>query len=144
MSLGPGKAPATLREPLAGVSLAQSPRVVQAFFEFSLLGMLAAGYLAVVASGYLDWPTAILTFVGLCLRALMAAELIQFELSGRVVAALTLLYIGFYSIDYWYVSGSFLKATVHLVFFLTVMKLLTAKTDRDYTYMKMIATLELL
>ena len=43
------------------------------FFEFSLLGMLAAGYFAVVGSGYLDWPTAALTLLGLCLRGLMVA-----------------------------------------------------------------------
>jgi hypothetical protein len=109
----------------------RAPRVVQVFFEFSLLGMLAAGYLAVVASGYLDWPTALLTLSGLCLRALMVAGVLDFQISGRWVAALTLLYIGFYSIDYFYVSASFLKATVHLVFFLAVMKLLTATSDRD-------------
>ncbi len=106
--------------------------------------MLATGYFAVAASGYLDWPTATLTLAGLCLRVLMVAGLLEFEIPGRRVAALTLLYIGFFSVDYLYVSASFLKATVHLVFFLAVIKLLTAKTDRDYTYIKVIATLELL
>jgi protein-glutamine gamma-glutamyltransferase len=137
-------APSRAIAALAGSAAAPAPRVVQVFFEFSLLGMLAAGYLAVVASGYLDWPAALLTLAGLCLRALMAAGVLEFQISGRWVAALTLLYAGFYSIDYYYVSASFLKATVHLVFFLAVMKLLTARTDRDYTYLKMIATLELL
>lgn len=121
-----------------------SPRVVDRFFEFALLGMLAAGYFAVVGSGYVDWPTATLTLIGLCLRALMVAGVVEFEFSGRVVAGLTLLYIGFYPLDYLYVSGSFLTATVHLVFFLAVLKVLTAKTNRDYTYVKMIAALELM
>ena len=121
-----------------------SPRVVERFFEFSLLGMLAAGYFAVVGSGYVDWATATLTLIGLCLRALMVAGVVEFEFSGRMVAGLTLLYIGFYPLDYLYVSGSFLTATVHLVFFLAVLKVLTAKTSRDYSYVKMIAALELL
>jgi transglutaminase-like putative cysteine protease len=121
-----------------------SPKVVERFFEFSLLGMLAAGYFAVVGSGYVDWATATLTLIGLCLRALMVAGVVEFQFSGRFVGALTLLYIGFYPLDYLYVSGSFLTATVHLVFFLAVLKVLTAKTNRDYTYVKMIATLELL
>src|SRR6266404_4938395 len=120
------------------------PLVVERFFEFSLLGMLAAGYFAVVGSGYVDWPTATLTLIGLCLRALMVAGVLEIEFSNRVVAAMTLLYIGFYPLDYLYVSQSFLTATVHLVFFLAVLKVLTAKTNRDYTYVKMIATLELL
>ncbi len=121
-----------------------SPRVVERFFEFSLLGMLAAGYFAVVGSGYLDWPTATLTLVGLCLRALMVAGVVEFEFSGRWVTGATLLYAGFYPLDYLYVSESFLRATVHLVFFLAVMKVLTARTNRDYTFVKVIAVLELM
>ena len=121
-----------------------TPRVVERFFEFSLLGMLAAGYFAVVGSGYLDWPTATLTLIGLCLRAFMAGGVLDFEFSDRLVAGVTIFYIGFYPIDYLYISGSFLRATVHLVCFLAVLKVLTAKTNRDYTYVKMIAVLELL
>src|SRR5580704_11330184 len=121
-----------------------SPKVVERFFEFSLLGMLAAGYFAVVGSGYLDWPTATLTLIGLCLRALMVAGIIDFEFSNRFVAVITLLYFGFWPVDYFFVSTSVLTATVHLVCFLAVLKILTAKTNRDYTYIKMIAVLELL
>ncbi|HEV8144955.1 MAG TPA: DUF3488 and transglutaminase-like domain-containing protein [Bryobacteraceae bacterium] len=120
------------------------PRVVERFFEFSLLGMLAAGFFAVAGSGYLDWPTAALTLAGFCLRGLMAAGVMEIQLSGRTVAALTLGYIGFYPIDYYYISDTLLAATVHLLFFLAVMKVLTAKSNRDYTYVKVIATLELL
>ena len=120
------------------------PKVVDRFFEFSLLGMLAAGYFAVVGSGYLDWPTAALTLMGLCLRALMVAGVVEITFSNRLVAAVTLAYIGFYPIDYFFLSASFLTATVHLVCFLAVLKVLTAATNRDYTYVKMIAVMELL
>ncbi len=120
------------------------PRVIDRFFEFSLLGMLAAGYFAVAGSGYLDWPTATLTLMALCLRGLMVGGVVVFEFSNRLVAILTLLYIGFWPIDYFFVSGSFLTAIVHLVCFLAAMKILTARTNRDYTYVKMIAVLELL
>ncbi|MBZ5605892.1 MAG: DUF3488 and transglutaminase-like domain-containing protein [Acidobacteriia bacterium] len=124
--------------------MAAAPRVIDRFFEFSLLGMLAAGYFAVVGSGYLDWPTATLTLAGLCLRGLMVAGVVEFQFSNRLVAVLTLLYIGFWPIDYFFISGTFLAALVHLVCFLAVMKILTAKTNRDYGYVKMIAVLELL
>ena len=56
----------------SGVTAA--PRIVNRFFEFSLLGMLAAGYFAVLGSGALDWPTAALTLLGLCARALADLE----------------------------------------------------------------------
>jgi transglutaminase-like putative cysteine protease len=126
----------------SGVTAA--PRIVNRFFEFSLLGMLAAGYFAVLGSGFLDWPTAALTLAGLCLRALTVAGVIAFEPPPRVVAALAVAYMGFFPVDYYYISGTFLSATVHMVFFLAVLKLLTAKTPRDFGYLKAIAGLELI
>jgi uncharacterized membrane protein YfcA len=73
----------------SGVTLA--PRIVNRFFEFSLLGMLAAGYFAVLGSGFLDWPTAALTLLGLCARALAGAGVVKIEPPPRVVAALAIL-----------------------------------------------------
>src|ERR1019366_1649985 len=70
-------------------------QVVERFFQFSLLGMLASGYFAVLGSGYLDWPTSVLTLAALCLRALMIAGIVTLDIPGRVVAAITVLYIGF-------------------------------------------------
>ena len=125
-------------------SRAPIPRPVDRFFQFSLLGMLAAGYFAVVGSGYLDWPTAALTLMGLCLRGLMTGGVIEFEFSDRLVALVTLLYFLFWPLDYFFISQSFFTSTVHLVCFLAVIKILTAKTNRDYTYVKVIAALELL
>jgi hypothetical protein len=118
--------------------------VVERFFQFSLLGMLASGYFAVLGSGFLDWPTATLTLAALCLRALMVAGVVKLEIPGRVVAALTLLYIGFYPIDYFYISEGFLPAAVHLIFFLGSIKILTAKTRRDFMFVKATAVMALL
>ena len=126
----------------SGVTAA--PRVVNRFFEFSLLGMLAAGYCAVLGSGFLDWPTAALTFLGLCARALAVAGVVSIEPPPRVAGALAIVYLGFFPVDYYYLSGTFLSATVHMVFFLAVLKLLTARTPRDFGYLKAIAGLELI
>jgi len=123
---------------------AAAPRIVNRFFEFSLLGMLAAGYFAVLGSGFLDWPTATLTLLGLCARALAVAGVMVIEPPPRVSGALAIGYMAFFPIDYYYLSGTFLLATVHMVFFLAVLKLLTAKTPRDFGYLKAIAGLELI
>jgi hypothetical protein len=117
---------------------------VDQFFQFSLLGLLTAGYLAVVGSGYLDAPTVLVTAAALMLRALQVAGLPGIRVSPGVVTALTLAYFAFYPIDYFYFSRSFIPATVHLVFFVAVIKILTAGTERDYLYLKIIAFLELL
>jgi len=121
-----------------------APRAVNRFFEFSLLGMLSAGFVAVASSGALSVIPFVVTVLALCLRALMVAEVVKFEIPSRVIAALALAYLGFFPLDYRYVSGTFLAATVHMVFFLAVLKLLTARTPRDYGYLKVIAGLELI
>ncbi len=120
------------------------PKPVERFFEFSMLGMLASGYFAVVASGYLDWPTAALTLAALVMRTMMAAGVVEVQISGRLADALALAFVGFYPIDYLYISGEFLPATVHFIFFLLVCKVLTARSTRDFTYLKLLATMELL
>ena len=53
-------------------------------------------------------------------------------------------YAAFFALDYFLLSRDFLSATVHLLFFLAVMKILTARTNRDYLYTAIIAFLELL
>lgn len=117
---------------------------VERFFQFSLLGLVASGYLAVAGSGYLDTPTIALTGAGLVMRALLIAGWIRLNLSERLVTTVTLSYIAFFPVDYFLLSRDFLTATVHLVFFLAVMKILTAQTSRDYLYTATIAFLELL
>ncbi len=74
----------------------------------------------------------------------MTAGLIRVRMPGRVVAAAGLTYIGFYPLDYLFLSRSFLTATVHLVFFVAIIKLLTARTPRDFAFLKVIAGMELL
>jgi transglutaminase-like putative cysteine protease len=118
--------------------------LVDSFFEFSLLGMLSSGYLAVLGSGALDTPTAILSAAALVARALLISRVVQWEISPRFVNAAALAYVGFYPLDYSFLSRDFLKATVHLIFFLAIVKILTAKTRRDYLYLKIVAFLELL
>src|SRR5271157_1400964 len=117
---------------------------VERFFQFSLLGLVASGYLAVAGSGYLDAATVALTAAGLVLRGLLIRGFVRLDLSDRTVTLIALGYTGFFALDYFFLSRELLTATVHLVFFLAVMKILTAKTDRDYLYTAAIAFVELL
>jgi len=117
---------------------------VERFFQFSLLGLVTSGYLAVAGSGYLDIPTIVLTATGLLLRGLLIYGFVRLEISERASTLITIGYTGFYLLDYFVLSREFLPATVHLVFFLAVMKVLTARTNRDHLYTAAIAFLELL
>src|SRR5215469_18620014 len=96
----------------ASALLARSASV-ERFFQFSLLGLVASGYLAVAGSGYLDAPTLALTGGGLLLRALLIAGIVRFRISEGAAALVALSYIGFFLIDYAFLSRDFLSATVH-------------------------------
>jgi transglutaminase-like putative cysteine protease len=127
--------------PRAGINPQLS---VERFFQLSVLGLVASGYLAVAGSGYLDPPTILLTGVGLLLRALLVTGVVRIKFSDNLIALVTAAYIAFYPVDYFFVSRTFLQATVHLVFFLAVVKILSARTNRDYLYTAAIAFLEIL
>ena len=117
---------------------------VERFFQLSLLGLVTSGYLAVAGSGYLDSPTVVLTAAGLLVRVLWICGLIRLNISDRATTLATCAYAAFFVLDYLLLSRDFLSATVHLLFFLAVMKILTARTNRDYLYTAIIAFLELL
>jgi transglutaminase-like putative cysteine protease len=128
----------------AAVSLAPTKRSVDRFFEYSLLGMLVCGYLAVLSSGFVPAPLAVIVGACIAVRVFMVAGWVRYEPGPRSITAITLAYICFYPIDYFFISDGFLEATVHLLFFLAVVKVLSAKTERDFTYVKLIAFMELL
>jgi transglutaminase-like putative cysteine protease len=125
-------------------SPASAAASVERFFQFSLWGLVVSGYLAVAGSGYLDIPTIVLTGAGLLLRAAMISGILRFEIAPRLVVAVTLAYIGFCPLDYFFLSRAFIQVTVHLVFFLAVIQILTSRSSRDYFFMAAIAFLELL
>jgi protein-glutamine gamma-glutamyltransferase len=117
---------------------------VERFFEFSILGLVASGFLALAGSGFLDMPTIVLTATGLMLRGLLVSGLIRFRLSVGWLNAATLAYIAFSPIDYLYISREFVPTTVHLICYLAVLRILTARSNRDYSFVKVISFLELL
>ncbi len=123
---------------------APSTNSVERFFQFSLLGLVTSGYLAVAGSGALDRSTMILAACALILRALVITGFVRMEIPDRLVNWVTILYIGFYFVDYFFISRDMLTGTVHLMFFLAIAKILTAKTNRDYLYTAAIAFVELL
>lgn len=125
-------------------AVSTGPLPVERFFQFSLLGLVAAGYLAVAGSAYLDVPTVVLAGAGILLRALLLSGLVHLDLTERAATLMALGYAAFFPLDYFFLSHDFLSSTVHLVFFLAVLKILTAETNRDNLYIAVIAFLELL
>ncbi len=114
------------------------------FFQFALLGLVASGYLAIAGSGYVDAATVILAGLGLLWRAAIVSGARGLEVPERVVTGATILYMAFAPIDYFFLSATWIVATVHVVFFVASVKTLTARVARDYLFVAAIAFIELL
>ncbi len=117
---------------------------VNRIFELSLIAMLASGFFALASSGYLDLPTIVIGSAALALRTFGAWRKQEWRLPNSTVTMATLVYIAFFFVDYYWISKEFLPATVHLIIYLAVVKLFTARTSRDFGYLYMIAFLEMI
>ena len=109
--------------------------------------MLGIGFVTLASTGKLDLISVTLVFGALAARLWGYAAGWNLNLSPRTVTRLALLYIPFFILDFLFLSAgatsleSMLNATVHLVLFVTVAKVFSAVTRRDYAYL---ATLSLL
>jgi len=116
---------------------------VERFFQFSLLGLVGTGFLALETTHRIDRPTTIITLTALFARAAFISGLARFNIPGRIISALALGYVGFYFADLALISQDFLTATVHGICFLAGLKILTANSARDFAYAGVVAFLEL-
>jgi hypothetical protein len=126
------------------ISAASPAQRAGQFFQISLVLLLANGFFAIAFSGRLD-PLILLVMSGaLLLRLLRALDVLRFELPKWAVTLWSLAYIVFYPLDYLLISQSFVPATIRMMFFFTALKMLSAKTGRDYFYLGLLAFLHLL
>jgi hypothetical protein len=126
----------------------RSAESVERFFQFSLLGLLTSAYLALAGSSYLDRaaldrPTLVLICAGLLWRAAILAGAVG-RVSPAFVAVATYGYVAFFPIDYFFLSRGMFAATLHGVCFLATLKILTARTNRDYAWIGVISFIELI
>ena len=119
-------------------------QAVERYFQFSLLGLLSAGYLAIASSGLLDGLAHAAALTALALRAATLAGWLRVRVTAPMAGAVTLAAVLFLPVDYLWVSGSLPLAVLHLTFVLAGLKLITASTNRDYAYLRAFATAELL
>jgi len=117
---------------------------VEYFFELSLFLFVLTGFVAVAATGKLDVPSVLLVGAALGVRGLAFLGLTRVSVRPDTVTRLTMAYMVFYALDLFLISGSFVTATGHMVFYLLVMKLFSAQTNRDFLYLALIAFMEML
>jgi protein-glutamine gamma-glutamyltransferase len=132
--------------PLALITPAESPREtsVERFFQWALYLLLVTGFVALMGTGKMDLPSLALVIPALLLRAYFLLMRKNLVLPERWTNILTVFYFVFYAVDYFYVSRSFLSATVHMVLFSLVVKIFSVRRDRDLLYLIVLSFLMML
>jgi len=121
---------------------------IHRYFELSLFLLLTVGFLALAATGKLDLISLFIGTTALVVKALRFRSSEQPELSADTVKTLSVLYGLFLLVDLFLLSGGLpdglIPAGTHLVFFTVAMMLFSARSNRVYLWLALLAFLELL
>ena len=129
---------------------------VQRYFEVSLFLLVATGVLAIVSTGKLDPPSVLIPSVALIYKGVRMQRGRGPELSPRAATWLVLAYFLFFPLDLWFLSRSLaegapnpplyaaLLSTVHLILFATIVRLYSARSNRDYAFLAVLAVASML
>jgi len=107
---------------------------VEQFFQYSLLGLVAASFCALADTGRLDLASLTFLLGGIVWRILMVAGVVRLRIPQKLITVLASSYLIFYPIDFYFLSHDFFAATAHGVCFLGVARILSARSERDYLY----------
>ncbi len=122
----------------------QSPTAIQRYFEIALYLLVFSGFGTLAATGGLDLPTVLFVTAALLFRGYLLVQRRALIIPESWTNVLTLAYVAFYLGDYFLISGEFLKATIHLVLFVMVIRLFSLRRDRDSYFLSIISFLMVL
>jgi protein-glutamine gamma-glutamyltransferase len=124
---------------------------VQRYFEVSLFLLVSTGILAVISTGKLDPLSTVIPPLTLAYKFIRIWRGRGPELSVRVATGLVLAYFLFFPIDLWVISRNLsagapnptmyaaLLSAIHLMLFATLVRLFSARTNRDFAFLAMLA-----
>ncbi|PYX82232.1 MAG: hypothetical protein DMG66_00985, partial [Acidobacteria bacterium] len=116
------------------VATAQS-NPIERYFEISLYLLISTGFVTLAATGKLELPWHLFIVLALVGRGVLLVRDRTFTLPESWTNYLTLLYVAFFLVDFWFISANFVYAVVHLVLFITAVKMFSIHRGRDYFYL---------
>lgn len=124
---------------------------LQRYFEISLFLLVATGVVAIVSTGKIDPISTVVAPVVLLYKALRLWRGRGPELTSRMATGLVLAYFLFFPVDLWILSRDLaadapnplmyaaLLATIHLLLFATLVRLCSARSNRDNAFLCLLA-----
>ena len=119
-------------------------KAIERYFNVALYLLVLSGFGALASTGGLDLPTVILVCVALLLRGYQLLARREFAIPENWTTYLTIVYVFVYLADYFFLSRSFLGATVHLVLFAMVVRLFSLQRTRDHYMLAVLSFLMVL
>jgi len=117
---------------------------IERYFEISLYLLVLTGFATLASTGGLDLPTMVLAGGAILFRGYCVATQRTLLISESWTTTLTVGYVALYLADYFVISRAFVSSTVHLVLFVLVVRLFSARRDRDHYFLAVIAFLMVL
>jgi len=117
---------------------------IERYFNVALYLLVLTGFGTLASTGGLDLLAVVLVGLALLLRGCQLVTQLEFTIPESWTNYLTLLYILVYFADYFFVSRSFLTASVHLVLFLMVVRLFSLQRPRDHYMLAVLSFLMVL
>ena len=129
---------------------------VQRYFEVSLFLLVSTGMLAIVATGKLDFFSVLVVSIALLYKGIRIQRGRGPEISPRVATCLGLGYFLFFPIDLWVLSRGMaegapnpplyaaLFSAIHLMLFATLVRLYSARSNRDYGFLAILGVASML
>jgi protein-glutamine gamma-glutamyltransferase len=129
---------------------------VQRYFEVSLFLLVSTGVLSIVSTGKLDWVSIFVPPLALACKAIRLWRGRGPELSQRAATCLVLAYFLVFPADLWFFSRSLaegapnptlyaaLLSAIHLLLFAILVRLFSARTNRDYGFLAVLAVAAML
>src|SRR6202041_3553725 len=124
---------------------------VQRYFEVSLFLLVSTGIVAVISTGKLDPVSTVIPPIALAYKSIRIWRGRGPELSVRFATGLVLAYFLFFPVDLWLISRNLsagapnptlyaaLLAAIHLMLFATLVRLFSARSNRDFAFLAMLA-----
>jgi len=117
------------------------PHAIERYFEVALYLMVLTGFATLAQTGQLDPLTVLLVIGALAVRGYLLIRRQIFVLSEQRTKHLTLAFAIWYLADFLYISRTFIGPTVHLVLALMVVRLFSARRDRDFVFLSILSFL---
>lgn len=105
---------------------------IDRYFNVALYLLVLSGFGTLASTGGLDLPAVALVGLALALRGYQLLARHEFVIPERWITLLTVIYVLIYLADYFFLSRSFLTASIHLVLFTMVVRLFSLQKTRDH------------